>query len=423
MPAPFLVGIATDLVGSYVGGTLFGLAKDYILDSSDSNSSSGSADPVIPTFRPSKNVDFGKSAQRKSLADYAGNVSNALSKSKSSLSSAVSKGSEALSTNAQAMSSKANELLSNSGTSPLLINQVSIKESIDALVTAINSNSLITATMLSALDSSVSTIGSSLTTISSRMIELSSNYESSLLSTGEIPYMFQDDYYSMLEGSGLTTAEISGIRSSENAYLKELESENLPYPQIKQKLTEWRTRNVPTSSQRLLERNLSGIDSVPEYQISRLPSSTGSDLSEAVKKTACTETKLSLPNLERWALSQFKFNEEISKLGNDLPARSLNARTIKDEFDTSPYTFHDNGQEIEMTPIEVRAKKDFSVDIAHVSENNLTVNDLNLDYFEESFTDFSDISKIFTFNGISEHLSEIADRRLGNYFPNVDLKG
>lgn len=332
MAFPLLIPIAEALAV----GAAYNVVNNYITKPT----SAGSSTLIIPTSRRISKTSA-KITQKKALGDYALGVGGILAATTATLTSSLSSGKSEAEAFSAEQSSKTSELASASSASPLLTNQVFMKDSIDKLIDAINTNSLVTASVFGTFDANLSAIGSSLTSISATLIEVSDNYSRELNNTDDLPYINQDDYYDMLAESGMGFFEINDLKNQENMFYDALIKQGYGYDDIKAQIQNWRKNTVPISGQAAVEKELSGISTTPRVD------SNGNSVS--------SPSALELPNVEKWAESQFVINEylttqsQISDLDGNVVASvsPLQAQSIKNVTDARLRTDMNNYSETE----------------------------------------------------------------------------
>lgn len=100
------------------------------------------------------------------------------------------------------------------------------------------------------------------------------------------------------------------------------------------------------------------------------------------------------------------------------------------DFKLTPQTFTDlhGNDEFNISPLELRAKKDISVGVSHALENSTTLDEVDTsDIFNDSEDNLlSEAMKLFNFNGIADNLEDLMSNLNNgntNYRPDVELKG
>lgn len=356
MALPLLIPIAEALAL----GASYAVVNNYI----SKNSGSGGSAPVIPTSRRSP-ATASKTLQKQALSNYASGVGAVLASASALVNSAVSSGKESAESASTAQIAKTSELLDVSNASPLLTNQVYMKDSIDKLIDAINANTLVSASVFGTLDANMSAIGSSLTSISATLIEVADNYKRDISNTDDLPYINQDDYYNMLKESGMSFEERNNLISQENMLYESLVNQDYEYDDIKAQIQNWRKYTVPISGQLSVEKELAGISKSP--RVNSDGNSAGS-------------SALELPNVEKWAESQIGINNYLT---TPSAIKDLDGNVIAN-----------------MKPIEAQSVKNITDAKYKTDANNFELDDVD---YDDMFT-MPDISSIFQFDKKSVRL-------------------
>lgn len=358
MAIPLLIPI----VESLALGASYAVVNNYISKPTSSGSS-----PTIPTSRRSP-AKSSKTQQKESLSNYATGVGGVLAAAAAVVGSVVTSGKESAESASTAQTSKTSELLGVSNASPLLTNQVYMKDSIDKLIDAINANTLVSASVFGTLDANMSAIGSSLTSISATLIEVADNYKKEINNTDDLPYINQEDYYKMLKESGqLGFTEINDLIRQEDMLYESLVNQGYEYDDIKAQIQNWRKYTVPISGQFSVEKELAGISKPP--RVNSDGSSAGS-------------SALELPNVEKWAESQLGINQYLTTPSD---IKDLDGNTVAS-----------------MKPIEAQSVKNITDARYKTDENNFELDDTD---FDDMFT-MPDISSIFKFDKKSVRLQD-----------------
>lgn len=353
--------LAAETAAAFIGGAAYEAVNNYI----KKPSSDGSA-PVIPTSRRSP-AKSSKTLQKESLSNYASGVGAVLAGASALVNSAVTSGKTSAESASTAQIAKTSELLGVSNASPLLTNQVYMKDSIDKLIDAINANTLVSASVFGTLDANMSAIGSSLTSISATLIEVADNYKKEISNTDDLPYINQEDYYNMLKEGGMTFTERNDLIRQEDMLYEALVAQGYEYDDIKTQIQNWRKYTVPISGQLSVEKELAGISKPPRVN------------SDGVSSSASSPS-LELPNVEKWAESQLGINEYLTTPSD-----------IKDL---------DGNIVASMKPIEAQSVKNITDARYKTDENNFELDDTD---FDDMFT-MPDISSIFQFDKKSVRL-------------------
>lgn len=354
--------LAAETAAAFVGGAAYEAVNNYI----NKPTSTGTA-PTIPTSRPSP-AKSSKTLQKESLSNYATGMGAVLAGASALVNSAVAIGKESAESASTAQTAKTSELLGVSNASPLLTNQVFMKDSIDKLIDAINANTLVSASVFGTLDANMSAIGSSLTSISATLIEVADNYKKDISNTDDLPYINQDDYYDMLAESGMSFEDRNDLIAQENMLYESLVNSGYEYDEIKAQIQNWRKYTVPISGQLSVEKELAGISKLPRVD------SNGSSVSVP---------SLELPNVEKWAESQIGINDYLTT-----------SSAIKDL---------DGNIIANMKPIEAQSAKNITEAKYRTDLNNFEMSDS--DYDDMFDGDFPDISSIFNFEKKSDRLT------------------
>lgn len=404
MGAPLLIPFAAELTAAILGGAAYSAVNNYI---SGTQKPSTPSTPTTPDIPIKKDTPPSKTALKSKLGNYATGVGGILAGAAAIVGSSVTSATSQAENIATAQSQKTSELLAPSAPSPLLTNQVFIKDSIDKLIDAINANTILSATVFGTLDVNLASIGSSLTSISSTLIDISSNYDASLSNTGDVPYINQDDYYKMLAQSGMSGDEINSAIQQENLYIQGLKNSGITdYTDIKKYVQDWRSKTVPLEYQAKVGDEVAGLTNNgwhSEYTTQTKTNSVGETVLETVPKSTpatSANVELSMPKTEAWAETALGV---FTAMSPDLVARELYARTLKNEFVTTQTELRDlDGNLVaNIKPMEATAIKSATEARLRTDMNNINENDMDLD---ENFPDF-DLSALFNFEKKSERLS------------------
>lgn len=411
MAAPVLIPIVTELVGAFAGGLAYEAVNNYISHSANPDKTPKGAPDItpIPTSKP-KQATVARNLKQ-NLGGYAAAIATAMIASSESVKKATEEGKNAISASSAEQKAKTTELLTASQNSPLLQNQVFIKDSIDKLIEAINVNAIVTATVFGTLDVNLSSIGSSLTSISSTLIDISLNYQEDISNTGDVPYINQAEYYKQLAERGVPADKINELMAQENAYINSLKSKgDISYSDLKKSVADWRAINIPTDYQDYVDDWMSGVSGKGwhgEYTVERKVTSSGETVKELVKKSASPSSTLNatleVPNLEAWAESQLGIN---SAIGVANFVKEHNARMEKNEFATTALEVKDlDGNVVaNMKPIELQAIKNATDAKLRTDMNNLEFDGDDIDF---SMGDGLDLSSLFQFDKKSIRLQDL----------------
>ncbi len=398
MGAPLLIPV----VEALVGGASYAVVNNYI---SGTTKPTTPQTPTTPDIPIKKDTPPSKTALKSKLGNYATAVGGLLTGAVVTVGTSVTSAQNQAENISTAQSQKTSELLTPSAQSPLLTNQVYIKDSIDRLIDAINVNAIVTASVFGTLDANLSAIGSSLTSISSTLIDISSNYDASLSNTGDVPYINQDDYYKMLAQSGMSGDAINDAINQENLYIQGLKNSGIAdYNDIKKYVQDYRTKTVPLEYQAKVGDEVAGLTNKgwhAEYTTQTKTNSKGETVTETIPKTATSaNVELSMPKTEAWAETALGV---FTAMSPDLVARELYARTMKNEFVTTQTELRDlDGSLVaNMKPMEATAIKAATEARLRTDMNSIDRDDMDLD---ENFPDF-DLSALFNFEKKSDRLS------------------
>lgn len=145
--------------------------------------------------------------------------------------------------------------------SPLLQNQITLAQSSDAIVDAINANSIVTATVFGTLDANLSAISASLIAISSTLIEISDNYKEEIEKAEDLPYIDSDTFYDLLEKSGMSHLQAYELKNEELAMVDNLSKGGHTYSEIKQAIQAFRNSVVPSDKLIKVGSSAAGVTS------------------------------------------------------------------------------------------------------------------------------------------------------------------
>lgn len=371
-----LVALASDFALGFLGSYAYDAVNNYI-----NKSPTAPSTPNIPVSKPSKSSL--KVSRKQNLSSYVSGVSGILSDVVSSVSSSVSSGVTALESSSAVQSAKTSELLTPSQASPLLTNQVYIKDSLDKLIDAINTNALVTASVFGTLDANLSAIGSSLASISGTLIEISENYEDELLNIEDMPYTSQSELRKQLTELGLSSSEIDRLFQKENDLIMESSASGKSVSETKKLLLDLRKAELSAETQLAIAKIQAGISE---------PAPSSSTVS------------LSAPNLELWAGSAFAMNEAVTV---DMHKRNIHAQVFKNEYITTETDIKDlDGNTIaSVKPIEAQSIKNIT-DARHRTDiNNFEMSDNDIDDMFDG--DLPDFSSLFAYDPLSVRLQNV----------------
>lgn len=142
---------------------------------------------------------------------------------------------------------------------PIVQNQIIVKQSIDDLTHAINSNTAASVTLFGNLDNVLVAIASGLFTINETLLTISGNYDQQLNNTNDLPYIDTQTYYDRLSNSGMSETDIMQYRTSESELVRRLSNEGQSYSDIKEAVRAFRQQNVPIDYNFHVEAQVSGL--------------------------------------------------------------------------------------------------------------------------------------------------------------------
>lgn len=140
---------------------------------------------------------------------------------------------------------------------PLLANQIHLKQSVQDLVDAINSNTIVSATFLAPISANLKAISGTLIAISSTLLEISDNYSSELETADDLPYMDTESFYALLEKVGMPFVDAVGLKQQELTMIKGMTGST--YSGIKAAVNQFRNALVPPEFLSRVGTNVSGI--------------------------------------------------------------------------------------------------------------------------------------------------------------------
>jgi len=127
---------------------------------------------------------------------------------------------------------------------PLLKNQIELKGSIDELITALYTQSVVSSHLFGTLDGNLSAISSTLLTISSTLIDISENYKDQLENTGDLPYIDSKTFYDMLERNGASKDDVFNWKNGEDEIVRSI-GQTVSFPELKQAILAYRNATIP----------------------------------------------------------------------------------------------------------------------------------------------------------------------------------
>lgn len=376
-----LVALASDFALGFLGSYAYDAVNNYIRKSPSGSPTSA---PVIPTQRANR-TSF-KGSRKQNLSNFVTSVSSRLASNSTTVSRIVSSGITALDTASTIQQAKTSELLERSLESPLLSNQVFIKDAIDKLIDSINTNAVVTASVFGTLDANLSAIGSSLASISGTLIEISNNYEDEVLNIEDMPYTSQSELRKQLEALGLTPERIQSLIDKENSLISEMSSNG---------------ETVSDTKQALLELRKAELDAATQLEIAKIQAGVSTP---SPSTSPATEISLSSPNLELWASSALAMNEAVTV---DMHKRNIHAQVFKNEYITTATDIKDLDGNIiaNVKPIEAQSIKNI-VDAKHRTDiNNFEMSDSDIDDMFDG--DLPDFSSLFAYDPLSARLQAV----------------
>lgn len=253
MPLPLLAPLITGIIEGVSGAAVFTAANNYL------GSSPSGTTPQIPLGRKNGLKQSPKIAKKKGLSDY----SDAINAGLAGVVGAVLAGSSAMSTSASDVSTtnktEIDALKALNPDSPLLQNQLHLKQSVNDIVDAINSNTIASATFLAPINANLSAISSTLIAISSTLLEISENYADQVSTADDLPYVDSETFYDLLKNSDLSPLEIQTVKFGEEGLVKRLSNDGASYPEIKQAVQEYRKSSIPSADLINSQNKLSGV--------------------------------------------------------------------------------------------------------------------------------------------------------------------
>lgn len=205
-----LLNLAKDLSHTKFAKDMYTSANNYIMKVKDSAPALYSG--ASPIAKPlAKTQTTSKALQKSSLSTFAVASTALLAATTLKNQEKLDDGVTQISNTKDTKKAQTDDMISKASTSPLLQNQVYLKDSLDDVIHAINSNSLTTVSVFGSLESLLGQIGSSLITLSDTLIEISDNYQSELLNLGEMPYINDTEFVEKALSVGVSPDTISDI--------------------------------------------------------------------------------------------------------------------------------------------------------------------------------------------------------------------
>lgn len=324
MPAPLLAPLITGIIEGVSGAAVFSAVNNYL-----GSSPLGSA-PAIPLSKKKGVKPSPKVAKKEGLAKYSDVVNAGLA----GVIGAVMAGSSSMSDSAETLSTtnkaEIDALKTLNPDSPLLQNQLHLKQSVSDIVDAINSSTIASATFLAPITANLSAISSTLIAISSTLLEISDNYAQSLESAEDLPYIDTETFYDLLEKQGYTPQQIENLKSGEKELISSKSESGSTYPEIKDFIGEYRKHSIGSADLLAIGTDIAGVTS----------KSDGTSL-ESWAKSAKKLTDFKImprvtPDLDGNPLSNTLSPMELEAIKNASDARHK-TDTNNEEFDESMF--------------------------------------------------------------------------------------
>lgn len=262
--------------------------------------------------------------------------------------------------------------------SPLLRNQLELKEGVNDLVDAINANTIASATFLAPINSSLSAISSTLIAISSTLLEISDNYATQLETADDLPYIDSDTFYDLLQKKGGDIQIIRGWQSGEKALVQRLSDSGASYSDIKQAITDYRKTVVPSETLLNVQTAVAGVTSPSPIDSSGKPIATPQ--------------------------ANIDYTQYYQRMANAKDAELEHFNYLKNPV--SPIALHTVGNVSEVSPRDAKHAKDFELARGESDTNSLggdVVSEL------EDIFDGDELNglKLFSFMGISSGFAHL----------------
>lgn len=242
MPSKFavLAGMGTLIGETFIQTGMETAVANYLAGGSSPSISS------IPMGRKGGSKSSPKIAKKAGLAQY----SDAIGAGLAVVAGAVMVNSSTSISSAESVSStnkaELDNLKSLNPESPLLQNQLHLKQSVNDIVDALNANAIISATFLAPINSNLTAIASTLIAISSTLLEISDNYSSTIEKSEDLPYLDTSNFYDLLsQNPNLSQLAVTQIRSGEMDMISKMSLAGASFSEIKQAIKEFRNINVP----------------------------------------------------------------------------------------------------------------------------------------------------------------------------------
>lgn len=219
----------------------------------------------IPTSKKKISSIVTKTSQKQNLKRMSDGVATSIGLGVLSVGGLVHNIASGADEKSRVVSADKNAKISETPNSPLLKNQLEIAKSSDAIVDAINANSIVTASLLGTLDQNLASISVALLAISGTLIDISTNYNQELNNTEDLPYIDSESYYDMLKDSGLSEFQIQSLKQSENLMIEGMMARGNTFSEIKEAVQQFRSVNVPATSQMEVDKKINGLSSPSQY--------------------------------------------------------------------------------------------------------------------------------------------------------------
>lgn len=237
-----VLNIAFDIAKIAGGEAAYNAVNNYL------SSSPTSSPPQIPMGKK-KGVKASPKIERKAgLSKYSDAINAGLAGVVGAVMLASDKMGQSATTASEVNKGELDGLKALNPDSPLLQNQLHLKQSVNDIVDAINSNTIASATFLAPINANLSAISSTLIAISSTLLEISDNYSQQLETADDLPYLDSKSFYDLLDSQHASQLDTTLIKSGEADLVKRLSNEGASFAEIKQAVTEYRKVNIPSSN-------------------------------------------------------------------------------------------------------------------------------------------------------------------------------
>ena len=256
------------LVGEIVkdSAIFFGIDKvggaiNNYLSSSPIDSSSSS----IPTSRKTSGVSMGKVAKKKGLENYSTAVNASLAVVAGAIMTGATTSLDAAKAFADDGNTKLDALKALNPESPLLQNQLHLKESVHDIVNAINTNTAVSIKLLGPIGANLSAISNTLIAISSTLLEISDTYSTEIQSSNDLPYVDTKTFYDLLRKGNISDPTYDFSQLGEQNMIRDMSNAGYSMPEIKQAISDYRKSNIPSSTLLDVNNNLNGLTAPSPY--------------------------------------------------------------------------------------------------------------------------------------------------------------